>query len=70
MIYVYSFVIFVIYFVCKELIHAKRGGFGYFMSYWNLAEVTIILASLAAIGCYIYRYFLVQAILQEVRNIF
>jgi Polycystin cation channel len=44
----------------------KRGGFDYLKSYWNLAEVAIILASLAAIACYIYRYFLVRDILEKV----
>lgn len=58
--------LFTIYFVCKELIQMKRTGCSYFTSYWNLAEVAIILASIAAIGCYIYRYFLVRDILIQV----
>ena len=62
-----SFVIFIVYFMSKELIQIKQGGFEYLKSYWNLAELVIIFAAMAAIACYIYRYFLVRDILSKVR---
>jgi hypothetical protein len=56
-----SFVIFIIYFICKELIQWKRGGFGYLSSYWNLAEVVIILAALVSLSSNI----LMEAVLKS-----
>ncbi|XP_063886174.1 polycystin-1-like protein 2 isoform X1 [Scylla paramamosain] len=60
-----AFVLATIFFTFREFWKCYKSGFGvYFSSYWNMAEVVILLISYAAIAIYILRYLEVQRVLK------
>lgn len=56
------------FYSCKKIIfrQIKKGVKEYFSSYWNWAEILMILSSFVAIGLYFYRILLVKNILNIV----
>lgn len=57
------FVSFIIYFTIRELRYWREQGTFYLQSYWNWAELFIIVCSYSAMGLYIYRLVLTNQIL-------
>ncbi|RXG55683.1 Location of vulva defective 1 [Armadillidium vulgare] len=54
-----------IFFTFRELWEIKKMKLKYFVSYWNLAEMCIVIISYLAIGMYIYRTILTQEALDK-----
>lgn len=55
---------FIFYFTVREIANMKRHGFRYFASYWNWAELMVIIFSYSAIGLYVYRAILTSRMLR------
>ena len=59
------FVAATVMFTINEIWKIKKQKCKYFESYWNIAEICIILVSYACIGVYVYRYFLTNEALKK-----
>ncbi|RWS31890.1 polycystic kidney disease protein 1-like protein 2-like protein [Leptotrombidium deliense] len=59
-----SFVAFIVYFTIREFRNWRRERHSYFGSYWNWAEIFVILASYSAVVLYFYRLILTYKILK------
>ncbi|ROT60921.1 Polycystic kidney disease protein 1-like 2 [Penaeus vannamei] len=58
------FVVCTVIFTLKELWKIKKQKCSYFASYWNIAEICILITSYATVGVYVYRYLLTQEALE------
>ncbi|XP_047496061.1 polycystic kidney disease protein 1-like 2 [Penaeus chinensis] len=54
------FVVCTVIFTLKELWKIKKQKCLYFTSYWNIAEICILVTSYATVGVYVYRFLLTQ----------
>ncbi|MCL4130642.1 UNVERIFIED_CONTAM: hypothetical protein GTU68_050043, partial [Idotea baltica] len=68
LVYAYEviFVIIMVLFTLKELWEIKKLKLSYFDSYWNIAELILLIVSYTTIGMYFYRY----AVTLEALNVF
>ncbi|XP_066304092.1 polycystin-2-like protein 1 isoform X2 [Branchiostoma lanceolatum] len=59
------YVLFIIYYIIEEALEIKRHRLGYFKSFSNILDVTVILLSLAAIAFNVYRTLKVEELLDQ-----
>lgn len=64
----FIFVLFILYFLYRELRKLFREGTPHFKQFWNICEIVIVVSAGVGIGLNIYRYLKFTNVLEETRN--
>lgn len=62
------YVLFVVFFIIKEIRNMYKQGRSYFRQFWNWNEMGIIVLSIGAIVIYFYRFVIAKVLVEEFHN--